>query len=152
MAFRAWSTAFDEGGVIPARYTGDGEDIAPAIEWAEAPSGTKSFALICDDPDAPNGTWTHWMLWDIPNDTGAIPEGFTPGRLGTSGQNDFGKEGYGGPAPPSGHGVHHYHFKVLALDMKRLPVHHGARREELERALWGHVIEEARVTGTYERK
>lgn len=151
MAFRAWSTAFDDGGTIPARHSKEGENVAPAIEWAEPPSGTRSFALLCKDPDAPSGVFTHWLIWDIPGDVSSIAEGCTPGLVGVSGTNDFGEEGYGGPLPPKGHGPHRYIFKVLALDMKRIPLPHGARHGEFERALWGHVIEEAHVTGRYER-
>ncbi len=151
MAFKAWSTAFDEGGSIPLRNSKEGENVAPAIEWSGPPSGTRSYALLCEDPDAPSGNFTHWMVWDIPGDCLAIPEGFEPGKLGITGTNDFGDEGYGGPLPPSGHGPHRYIFKVYALDMKRIPLMHGARRNDFERALWGHVIEETSVMGKYER-
>lgn len=151
MAFKAWSTAFDDGGMIPLRHSKEGENLAPAIEWSEPPSGTRSFALLCEDPDAPSGVFTHWMIWDIPGDATSVAEGFTPGRIGITGLNDFGEEGYGGPLPPKGHGPHRYIFKVYALDMKRIPLMHGARRAEFERALWGHVIEETSVMGKYER-
>ena len=151
MAFKAWSTAFDDGGLIPLRHSKEGENLAPAIEWAEPPSGTRSYVLLCEDPDAPSGTFTHWMIWDIPADVTSIAEGFKPGSIGISGTNDFGEEGYGGPLPPAGHGPHRYIFKVYALDMKRIPLPHGAHRNEFERALWGHVIEETSVMGKYER-
>lgn len=151
MAFKAWSTAFDEGGAIPMRHSKEGENLAPAIEWSEPPSGTRSYALLCEDPDAPLGIFTHWMMWDIPGDTTAIAEGSAPGQVGHAGTNDFGEEGYGGPLPPAGHGPHRYFFKVYALDMKRIPLANGARRTEFERALWGHVIEETSVMGKYER-
>jgi len=151
MAFRVWSTGFDDGGDIPFRHSKEGDNVAPAIEWAEPPSGTRSFALLCEDPDAPSGMFTHWMIWDIPGDAAGIPEGFVPGSVGITGENDFGEEGFGGPLPPKGHGPHRYIFRVFALDMKRIPLSHGARHSEFERALWGHVIEEARVTGRYER-
>jgi len=151
MAFKAWSTAFDDGGLIPLRHSKEGENLAPAIEWAEPPSGTRSYVLLCEDPDAPSGAFTHWMIWDIPADVTSIAEGFKPGSIGVSGTNDFGEEGYGGPLPPAGHGPHRYIFKVCALDMKRIPLPHGAHRNEFERALWGHVIEETSVMGKYER-
>jgi hypothetical protein len=151
MAFKTWSTAFDDGGEIPARHSKEGENVAPAIEWSGPPSGTRSFAVLCEDPDAPSGVFTHWLIWDIPADVSSIDEGFTPGRLGVAGLNDFGEEGYGGPLPPKGHGSHRYIFKVFALDMKRIPLPHGSRHGEFERALWGHVIEETSVMGRYER-
>lgn len=151
MAFKIKTTAFDEGGQIPQRFSKDGGNVAPAIEWEDPPSGTRSFALMCDDPDAPSGVFTHWMVWDIPADVRTVNEGYEPGRVGVAGLNDYGEEGYGGPCPPKGHGPHRYQFKVYALDMKRIPLAHGARREEFERALWGHVIDEVWLTGTYER-
>ncbi len=152
MAFRVRVLAFDEGAEIPRRHTGEGEDLSPALEWEDLPSGTRSLAVLMDDPDAPAGVWTHWMLWDIPSGEHGIPEGFVPGRVGTSGTNDFGKEGYGGPMPPQGHGPHRYYFKVYALDMSRLNLHAGTKRWEFEKALRGHVIEETWVMGRYERR
>ncbi|MBA3976464.1 MAG: YbhB/YbcL family Raf kinase inhibitor-like protein [Candidatus Solibacter sp.] len=151
MAFKAWSTAFDDGGAISRRHSKEAENVAPAIEWSDPPSGTRSYALLCEDPDAASGIFTHWLMWDIPGDCRAIPEGFEPGKLGVAGTNDFGEQGYGGPLPPAGHGPHRYIFKLYALDMKRIPLSPGGRRTEFERALWGHVIEETSVTGKYER-
>ena len=151
MAFRVRVLAFDEGATIPQRHTGEGEDLSPAIEWEDLPDGTRSLALLVDDPDAPSGVWTHWLLWDIPSSEHGLAEGFQPGRVGVSGINDFGKEGYGGPMPPMGHGPHRYFFKLYALDMSRLNLHSGTKRWEFEKALRGHVISEAWAMGRYER-
>ncbi len=151
MAFRVRVLACDEGGTMPKRHTGEGEDVSPAIEWEDAPSGTRSFALIVDDPDAPAGTWTHWLLWDIPGTEHGLPEGFLPGSLGTSGINDFGKEGYGGPMPPSGHGPHRYYFKLYALDTGRLMLHVDSTRAQLDKALRGHDLAEVWTMAKYER-
>jgi Raf kinase inhibitor-like YbhB/YbcL family protein len=151
MAFRVRVLAFDEGGLIPQRYTGEGEDVAPAVEWEDLPNGTRSLALIVDDPDAPAGTWTHWLLWDIPATEHGLAEGWQPGFTGTSGVNDFGKEGYGGPMPPQGHGPHRYYFRLYALDTPRLMLHGGLKRWDLDKALRGHVIDEASAMGRYER-
>jgi len=115
------STAFEDGGTIPSRHTGVGEDISPALSWTDAPAGTKAFAVICHDPDAPlvtpGGTYgfVHWVLYNIPASVYALGEG--SGEF-TNGKNDFGNEGYGGPMPPVGHGEHRYYFWVLALDEK----------------------------------
>lgn len=152
MAFQVRVLAFDEGASIPKRHTGEGEDLSPAIEWTDVPEGTRGFALVADDPDAPSGVWTHWLLWDIPASEHGLAEGFQPGRVGTTGTNDFGHLGYGGPMPPPGHGPHRYFFKLYALDMSRLMLSPGAHRWELDKTLRGHVIAEAWVMGRYERK
>lgn len=151
MAFRVRVLAFDEGATIPQKYTGEGEDLSPAVEWEDLPDGTRSLALMMDDPDAPAGVWTHWLMWDIPTSEHGIAEGFQPGRVGVTGTNDFGKEGYGGPMPPKGHGPHRYYFKLYALDMPSLRLHHDTKRWEFEKALRGHVISEAWAMGRYER-
>ena len=114
------SSAFTNGGNIPQQYTGEGTDISPQLTWTDAPETTKSFALICHDPDAPlvspgHYGYVHWVLYNIPNNVISLPEGTD---MYTSGINDFGNEGYGGPMPPNGHGIHHYFFWVLALDIK----------------------------------
>lgn len=145
-------SAFPEGGVIPALYTGEGADISPAIEWSGAPEGTQSYALVMDDPDAPSGTWTHWLLWDIPRGITAIAQGFKVGRFGQSGANDFGRTGYGGPMPPKGHGPHRYFFRLYAVDVPSLPLAPGARRAAFDRAIKGHVLAEATYMGRYERR
>jgi Raf kinase inhibitor-like YbhB/YbcL family protein len=151
MAFRVRVLAFDEGATIPTRHTGEGEDLSPALEWEDLPEGTRSLALLMDDPDAPAGVWTHWLLWDIPAAEHGLAEGFEPGRVGITGTNDFAKPGYGGPMPPKGHGPHRYYFKLYALDMTSLRLHPDTKRWEFEKALRGHVISEAWAMGRYER-
>ena len=152
MAFRLTTNAFEDGASIPRRYTCDGEDVSPAVAWSGEPGGTKSFTLIMDDPDAPAGTWNHWLLWDIPEGPHELGERFRPGAVGQSGTNDFGKLGYGGPCPPRGHGPHRYYFRLYALDVETLGLKPGARRAELDRALRRHVLGEASYMGRYERK
>lgn len=146
------STAFVDGGMIPAKYTADGQDMSPPLAWEGAPDGTKSIAIICDDPDAPMGTWVHWLLWNIPPEVTGLDEDMPPdpelsddSRQGTT---DFGRTGYGGPAPPSG--VHRYFFKVYALDaMLDLPA--GATRPQLEKAMAGHILAQGQLMGKYTR-
>ncbi len=152
MAFKVMSNAFAEGATIPKIHTCDGADLSPALEWSGEPAKTGSFALIVDDPDAPVGTWNHWLLWDIPATAHTLAQGFKPGQAGVSGVNDFGKPGYGGPCPPRGHGAHRYFFKLMAVDVPALGLKVGARRAGLDRALKGHVLEEARYMGRYERR
>jgi Raf kinase inhibitor-like YbhB/YbcL family protein len=152
MAFRLIIAAFADGQNIPALHTCDAADLSPAIEWSGTPKEAKSFALIVDDPDAPGGVWNHWLLFDIPASAHSIAQGFKPGQLGESGSNDFGKPGYNGPCPPKRGGSHRYYFKLYALDVAKLDLKKGAPRAELDRALQGHVIAEARYMGRYERK
>ncbi len=152
MTFKLSVEGFREGGTIPRRNTCDGEDVSPALIWEDPPAKTQSFALIVDDPDAPVGTWTHWLVWDIPASARGLEEGFRPGRLGVSGVNDFGREGYGGPCPPRGHGPHRYYFRLYAVDVESLGLQAGARRAALDRALGKHTLAEARYMGRYERK
>jgi len=152
MEFKLIVSAFADGGAIPKLNTGEGADLSPALEWSGEPPDTKSFALIVDDPDAPAGTWNHWLLWDVPASVHSVAQGFRPGQLGVSGANDFGKPGYGGPMPPRGHGPHRYFFKLHALDVPTLGLRAGAKRAELDRALKGHVLAEARHMGRYERR
>ncbi|MFZ5801133.1 MAG: YbhB/YbcL family Raf kinase inhibitor-like protein [Candidatus Omnitrophota bacterium] len=148
------SPAFAENEVIPKKYTCQGEDISPQLEWDAAPVGTKSFALICDDPDAPAGTWTHWTLFNIPADKNGLEEGFGITRKEFAdgirqGQTDFGGVGYHGPCPPPGK-FHRYFFKLYALDiLLELPA--GVARENLEVAIQGHILAEAQVMGRYKR-
>jgi Raf kinase inhibitor-like YbhB/YbcL family protein len=140
------SEAFEEGDAIPRRHTCEGEDLSPPLSWTGAPEGTRSLALIVDDPDAPVGTFTHWLAWGI--DPGAdLGEGEAAPR---EGRNDFGEVGYRGPCPPTGHGRHRYFFRLHALDAE-LDLERGAGRDELERALEGHVLETAELVGGYER-
>src|SRR5256885_1714257 len=135
MSFALKTKAFSEGGAIPKKYTCDGSDLSPALTWAGTPAGTQSLALIADDPDAPVGTWTHWIIWNIPPEP-ALPEGIPKVENlsdGTrQGKNDFKRVGYGGPCPPPGKS-HRYFFKLYAIGAK-LDVKAGAGRNELERA------------------
>lgn len=143
------SDAFQEGQAIPVQYSCDGADQPPALSWSDPPEGTKSFALIVDDPDAPRGLFRHWGAWDIPASTRSIAAGQ---KIGTEATNDFGKAGYGGPCPPKGHGVHHYHFKLYALDVDTLGLDAGAKVADAERAVQQHAIGQAELIGTFERK
>jgi Raf kinase inhibitor-like YbhB/YbcL family protein len=141
------SPAFRNHGQIPERHTGDGEDTSPALEWSGVPDGTKAFALVVHDPDAPlvDG-FTHWVAYGIPGDATGVAEG---GGDVVSGTNSFGNSGYNGPAPPPGHGPHHYYFWVYALD-EDLGLEPGLDRRGLLGRIEDHVIEQARVIGTYE--
>jgi Raf kinase inhibitor-like YbhB/YbcL family protein len=152
MSFRLESPAFAEGGTIPRLHTCEGADLSPALEWSGEPEGTKSYVLIVDDPDAPVGTWNHWLLWDLPAATRTLPQGFKAGQAGESGTNDFGRSGYGGPCPPRGHGPHRYYFKLYAVKILSLGLRRGAKRADLDKALEGHVLAEARCMGRYERE
>ena len=144
--------AFRDGDWIPKLHTCEGADLSPALEWEGEPDATKSFALIVDDPDAPVGTWNHWLLWDIPATVHTIPQGFKAAQAGMSGTNDFGRLGYGGPCPPKGHGPHRYFFKLFALDVAPLGLAAGAKRAALDRAISGHDLAEASYMGRYERR
>jgi len=140
--------AFRYGQNIPNTFTCDGANQTPKLRWMHAPEGTKSFALIVDDPDAPDGTFTHWVQFNIPGSASELPDD----RLGMSGKNDFQQDGYGGPCPPPNHGEHRYFFRLFALDTESLDIGPGAKREELEKAIDGHVLEQAEIMGRYERK
>ncbi|MCB9878826.1 MAG: YbhB/YbcL family Raf kinase inhibitor-like protein [Planctomycetes bacterium] len=138
-----------EDGTIPEEYTCDGNDLSPALSWRAAPVGTRSFALLMDDRDAPGGAFTHWLVWDMKAGTLELQQGEAPdGVLGT---NDFDWQGYGGPCPPRGHGSHRYRFRIFAVDVDRLGLPAGSMRREFEAALVGHVLAEATVTGRCER-
>jgi Raf kinase inhibitor-like YbhB/YbcL family protein len=147
MVFRVFSSAFAEGGWIPPLHSCHGADVSPSLEWAGAPAGTLSFALIVDDPDAPMGTWNHWLLYDIPADVHTLAQGSR--GVGVAATNDFGKPGYGGPCPPAG-SPHRYYFKLYALDVEKLGVGAGARRAELDAAMQGHVLAEAQYMGRFQ--
>lgn len=151
MAFRVRVLAFDNGGDIPSRYGRDGANVSPAVEWEDIPSGTKSLALVMDDPDAPAGVWTHWILWNLPATQTALAEGWQPGLAGMAGMNDFGEAVYDGPQPPRGHGPHRYFLKLYALDTPKLLLGAGSKRWEFDKALRGHVIDEAWYMGKFER-
>jgi Raf kinase inhibitor-like YbhB/YbcL family protein len=148
------STAFHEGETIPKQHTGDGRDVSPALHWDEPPAGTRSLALICDDPDAPRGTWVHWVIYDLPTGTRDLPEAIPPDEAlkngARQGKNDFGTIGYRGPSPPPGK-PHRYFFKLYALD-KSLNSPAGATKAEVEKAMKGHVLGETRLMGTYGRE
>ena len=147
--FAITSSDFADGQPIPEVHSCDGEDRSPALQWADPPEGTKSLALIVDDPDAPSGTFHHWGAYDIPSSARSIAAGEAAGKPAT---NDGGKSGYMGPCPPNGHGPHHYRFKLYALDVDRLDVAAGAKIPEVEAAAQKHQIGLAQLTGTYERK
>ena len=153
MPFALKTTAFADGAGIPKKYTCDGADDSPDLSWNDAPAGTQSFALIADDPDAPVGTWTHWIIWNIPAQTTSLPEGVPKvdksGDGTHQGKNDFKRIGYGGPCPPSGK-PHRYFFRLYALDTK-LDLKAGASRSELEHAMKGHVLSQTSLKGTYGR-
>ncbi len=153
MSFTLKTTAFADKGEIPKKYTCDGADVSPALNWIDAPAGTQSFALIADDPDAPVGTWTHWIIWNIPPKTTTLLEGVSnveeSGDGTRQGKNDFDRIGYGGPCPPAGK-PHRYFFKLYALDIK-LDVKAGVSRNELERAVKGHVLSQTELMGKYGR-
>ena len=153
---RIQSLAFDENTHIPSRFTGEGEDISPGLEWTAPPAGTKAFALICDDPDAPAKTpWTHWVLYQIPAEQRKLPEGMSHEPVTfhglIEGRNSWGTVGYRGPLPPKGHGTHHYVFTLYALDTV-IEGRGGLTREELLALMKGHVIASAQTRGTYERR
>jgi Raf kinase inhibitor-like YbhB/YbcL family protein len=148
------SSAFAHLGAIPRRHTGEGEDLSPPLAWRDAPSGTREFAVICHDPDAPlvaaNGTYgfVHWVLYNIPANVTALPEAV---KDYTAGRSDFGKIGYGGPLPPPGHGVHHYYFWLLALD-RELKAPAGLTLWEFLKRAEPHVKGMNRLVGIYERR
>jgi Raf kinase inhibitor-like YbhB/YbcL family protein len=141
------SSAFQEGANIPSQFTCDGAGTSPPLQIADIPSEAKSLALIVDDPDAPSGLFTHWMVWNIPPQTSAVGEGNTP--KGVQGTNDFGKSGYGGPCPPSG--THRYYFKIFALD-RELDLPFGAKRGQVDAAMKGHVVAQGELMGRSSRK
>ena len=151
--FSVSSPAFTDGGNIPAKFTCDAGQTAPspALTWKEAPAATKSFVLVMDDPDVPmpNG-FTHWVLADIPGSAKELPEGFQVGSLGVSANSGFRRPGYAGPCPPTG--AHHYHFKLLALDVDTIGVQQGAARADVEKAMQGHVIGTAETVGLYQKQ
>ena len=153
MSFTLRSASFSEGGQIPQPCTCDGANLSPSLSWKDAPRGTKSFALIVEDSDAPGGTWTHWIAWNIPAAMSALPAGLPAlTSLGggiCQGRNDFGRIGYGGPCPPRGR-VHHYYFRLFALD-KVLNLRAGSSRMDLESAGRGHVLAQASTICTYKR-
>jgi hypothetical protein len=143
------TSGFQNGQPIPTQFTCDGGDRTPTLHWSDPPAGTKSFALVIDDPDAPSGTFRHWGVFDIPASARSIGGGR---RAGTEVSNDFGKPGYGGPCPPKGHGPHHYHFKLFALDVDRLGLDADAKVADVEREADRHAVARGELVGTYERR
>jgi Raf kinase inhibitor-like YbhB/YbcL family protein len=153
MSFQISTSSFQAGGLIPKKFTCDAADVSPELSWTGAPQGAKSFALIADDPDAPAGTWTHWVIYDLPPSLNNLPEN-TPkvDELpdgAQQGRNDFKKIGYNGPCPPPGK-PHRYYFKLYALDQK-LEIKPGASKSELEHAMQGHILAQTEVVGKYQR-
>jgi Raf kinase inhibitor-like YbhB/YbcL family protein len=147
------SSAFANGQPIPQKFTCQGADISPALTWSGAPDNTKSFALIVDDPDAPVGTWVHWVFFNLPTGTQSLPENVSTSehtQNGVQGINDFKKIGYGGPCPPPGK-PHRYFFKLYALDttVALIP---GATKQDVEKAMQGHVLAHTELMGTYQRR
>lgn len=153
MAMKIESSAFNEGALIPKLHTCDGPDQSPTLAWSGTPVSAKSFALICDDPDAPAGTWVHWVLYDLPATAKGLPEGVPKDKElkggGRQGTNDFRRIGYGGPCPPPGK-PHRYFFKLYALD-GTLGLDPGATKKDVEKAMQGHILGEAQVMGRYGR-
>ena len=151
--FTISSSSFPQGGEIPRQFTCDGADISPQLSWTAPPAGTQSLALIADDPDAPVGTWVHWVLYNLPPSATSLPEGLGKAEElsggGRQGRNDFRRIGYGGPCPPPGK-PHRYFFKLYALDAQ-LDLKSGASKQELERAMSGHVLARAELMGKYQR-
>jgi Raf kinase inhibitor-like YbhB/YbcL family protein len=148
------SHAFPDGTTIPAKYTCDGNDISPPLEWSAPPTDARSFVLLCEDPDAPGGTWHHWAAYDIPADLTSLPEGAAQRpwqRDFKQAVNDFERSGYGGPCPPRDHGLHHYHFRLLALSIQHLGIGKDPSCNDIEREARKHVLTEATLIGVYER-
>lgn len=152
-AFELTSSAFKNGSEIPREYTCQGKDVSPALSWSGVPAKTRSFALICEDPDAPLGTWVHWVYYDIPATVSslpaAIPKKARPAPGGTQGTSSFNDVGYGGPCPPWG--THRYFFRMYALDTV-LGLEPGIKKKDLLKAMEGHVLATAELMGTYRKK
>jgi Raf kinase inhibitor-like YbhB/YbcL family protein len=163
--FTLSSPSFRNNQPMPAKHSCEGQDASPALKWEGAPAGTKSFAVIADDPDAPGGSWVHWVIYNISGNVVELAENVSKGdtvawvayEIATysagakQGMNDFGKVGYGGPCPPRGHGVHHYHFRLYALDTD-LNLTPRVTRKQLESAMKGHILAQAELVGTYQRE
>jgi Raf kinase inhibitor-like YbhB/YbcL family protein len=150
MGFTLSRSAFRRGGPIPASHTCDATDTSPELHWSHAPPDTRSFVLIMDDPDAPSGTFTHWVLFGIPVSVGNISA--KEASVGIPGRNDFHREGYAGPCPPPRRGEHRYFFRLHALDVPSLGLPRGATRWEVEKAMRGHILDGTELMGLYERR
>lgn len=152
MALTLRSPAFEDGARIPEKYARDHGNVSPPLEWRGAPEGTKSFVLVVEDPDAPRGTFRHWAAYDLPPDRTQLKEG--AGRRGSDlkhGANDFGNANYDGPQPPEGHGTHHYHFRIAALDIDHLGAGPAQRAAEVWATAQAHMLDQAEIVGTYDR-
>lgn len=153
MDIKITSSAFENEGMIPAKYTCDGADISPPLQWEEIPEGAESIALICDDPDAPMGTFVHWVVFNLPADTEQLDENVPSEKTlpngARQGTSDFGKIGYGGPCPPSG--THRYFFKMYALDAQ-VDLEAGASKSDLLKAMEGHIVAQGQLIGKYKRQ
>ncbi|HTV38045.1 MAG TPA: YbhB/YbcL family Raf kinase inhibitor-like protein [Xanthobacteraceae bacterium] len=150
---RLRSSVFPDGAAMPRRFTCEGEDISPPLEWSDVPPGVKSFALLCDDPDAPGGTWHHWAAYDIFGAQTSLPldAGGNAEKLGfKQAINDFGKSGYGGPCPPPG-APHHYHFRLLALSLEKLSLPGEPSCRDVETEARKHLVAEATLVGIFRR-
>jgi len=151
MTIKVTSTAFNDGELIPKKYTCDGENVSPPLAWADVPANAKSIALIVDDPDAPGKTWVHWVVYDLPTSVTSLSENAAKAEQlggGKQGTNDFKKIGYGGPCPPSG--AHRYYFKLYALNAET-SLNPGATKEQLLQAMAGHIIAQGQLIGRYKR-
>jgi hypothetical protein len=148
------SAAFTEGGMIPSKHTCDGDDVSPSLAWTGAPANTRAFALIADDPDAPVGTWVHWVLFNLPAALQGMPEGIpaeqNPVAGGMHGANSWRRNGYGGPCPPSG--THRYFFKLYALDAPLAGLTSRSTARDVEAAMKGHILAQGQLMGRYQRK
>lgn len=151
MVMKLTSPVIQPGAPIPRRYSCEGEDVSPPLAWDGAPAETQSFALICADPDAPGGTFYHWAVFDIPKSVHAIGEARVPAGA-RQGRNDFGRPHYRGPCPPRGHGPHHYHFILYALNVEHLTVAEGSDARAVEAAARRHSLAAAELVGTFERR
>jgi len=151
---RLWCAAFAEDGMLPPRFTCDGDGVSPPLAWEDVPDGTLGFALLCEDPDAPSGLFTHWVLYNLPSGNRGLAEDVPKDAVlsvgARQGTNSFGDVGYGGACPPKGDREHRYIFKLYALDAD-LALGPGAKREQLLNAMRDHILAEAQVTGTYKR-
>ncbi|MEZ0324146.1 MAG: YbhB/YbcL family Raf kinase inhibitor-like protein [Hydrogenothermaceae bacterium] len=154
MAMEVEIPVFKNGEIIPKIYTCEGEDVSPPIRWSNFPKEAKSFVIIMEDPDAPMGVFTHWIVYDIPTNINSLLENF-PKKPQVEeikqGINDFGKIGYGGPCPPKGHGYHRYYFKIYALNIEKIGLPAGAKRRDLLNRIRSHIIAEGEVVGRYKR-
>ena len=153
MSLSITSTAFKQGERIPSKYTCDGSDVSPGLEWSDVAEGTRSFTIIADDPDAPVGTWIHWVLYNVLGETRTLPEAVPPDANlpdgSRQGKNSWGRVGYGGPCPPGG--THRYFFRLYALDTV-LELRSGMSEDDLLKAMKGHILAEAELMGLYSRK